>query len=199
MKKDLVLKLFEIGAVKFGSFTLASGLISPLYIDLRILVSHPKLLFEVASEMAELLKKLHFDRLAGVPYAALPIAVAISLQLGKPMVYNRKEEKEHGIQRPLEGEHNPGETIVIIEDLVTSAKSTLGTADKLIAQGLKVTDVVVFLDREQGGSVNLKQKGITLHSVVKLNEMLSMLLHEQKITQQQFDELSDYLQKNRAG
>ena len=85
--------LLEAGCIKFGEFTLKSGMISPIYIDLRQLVSYPKLLQTVAQAYLPILHTLSFDRLVGLPYAALPIATVISIQSGWPMIYPRKEDK----------------------------------------------------------------------------------------------------------
>ena len=100
--------LLEAGCIKFGSFTLKSGLQSPIYIDLRELVSYPTLLAQVARAYLPLLKDLAFDRLAALPYAALPIATAISLQSGWPMLYPRKEAKDYGTRAEIEGAFTPG-------------------------------------------------------------------------------------------
>ena len=82
--------LFEHGCVKFGDFTLKSGLQSPIYIDLRILTSYPDVMFKVARAYYRILESLTFDRLAAIPYTAIPIATAVSLQGLWPMIYPRK-------------------------------------------------------------------------------------------------------------
>jgi len=95
--------LLEAGCVKFGQFTLKSGLVSPIYLDLRHLVSYPRLLEQVAGAYQPILQQLTFDRLAGLPYAALPIATAISLQTGWQVIYPRKEAKQYGTRSEIEG------------------------------------------------------------------------------------------------
>ena len=108
--------LLAAGCVKFGEFTLKSGLKSPIYIDLRQLVSRPSLLATVAQAYLPILKRLEFSRLAGLPYAAIPIATAISLAGDTPMIYPRKEAKEYGTKAEIEGEYHAGETVVVIDD-----------------------------------------------------------------------------------
>src|SRR3989338_6840533 len=102
--KSLVLNLHEIGALAFGIFTLKNGIQSPFYINLRLLISHPILLKEVAIFMSKKVEEIEFDRIAGIPYAALPIATIISQLTSKPMIFARKEAKSYGTKKLIEGE-----------------------------------------------------------------------------------------------
>ncbi len=171
----LLTGLYELGAIRFGQFTLASGLSSPLYIDLRLLVSDPARLQQAAAAYAAALTGVAYDRLAGVPYAALPIGTALSLSLGKPLLYPRKEVKAYGLGKVIEGAWQPGERVVVIEDLVTSGGSTLKTVELLRAAGLVVEDVAVLIDREQGARAALAAAGLRLHAVFTLSEVLDSL------------------------
>jgi uridine monophosphate synthetase len=164
--------LLEAGCVKFGEFTLKSGLKSPIYIDLRRIISYPKLLAQVGAAYLPLIRKLKFDRLAGLPYAAIPIATAVSLAGDYPMIYPRKEAKTYGTKAEIEGEFHAGETALVIDDLATTGGSKFEAIEKLTGAGLLVKDVVVLIDRQSGAKESLEQAGFHLHAVLTISEML---------------------------
>ena len=170
---ELADALLVTGCVRFGEFTLKSGLLSPVYIDLRRLVAYPDLLAQVASVYLPLLQGLSFDHLAALPYAALPIATAVSLQGDWSMVYPRKEVKTYGTKAPIEGLYNPGERVVVIDDLTTTGGSKFEAIEKLATAGLRVRDVVVLIDRQSGAAKTLAEAGYRLHSVFTLSQLLN--------------------------
>jgi uridine monophosphate synthetase len=164
--------LLEAGCIKFGEFTLKSGLKSPIYIDLRQIITYPKLLEQVGAAYLPLLKKLQFDRIAGLPYAAIPIATAISLAGNYPMIYPRKEVKAYGTKAEIEGKYHAGETVVVIDDLATTGGSKFEAIEKLTNVGLVVKDVAVLVDRQSGAKEALAEAGYSMHAVLTINEML---------------------------
>ena len=164
--------LLSAGCIKFGEFTLKSGLKSPIYIDLRQIITYPSLLEQVGAAYLPLLKELKFDRLAGLPYAAIPIATAVSLQGNYPMIYPRKEVKAYGTKAEIEGEYHAGETALVIDDLATTGGSKFEAIEKLTAVGLAVKDVVVLVDRQSGAKESLEQAGYSMHAVLTIRQML---------------------------
>jgi uridine monophosphate synthetase len=185
--------LLEAGCIKFGEFTLKSGLKSPIYIDLRRIISHPPLLEQVAAAYLPLLAKLKFSRLAGLPYAAIPIATVISLQGGHPMIYPRKEVKTYGTKADIEGEYHAGETVVVIDDLATTGGSKFEAIEKLTAAGLVVRDVVVLVDRQSGAKESLEQAGYAMHAVLTISQLLDHWEASGKVDGEKIKETRNFL------
>ena len=172
---DLILQLYDVGCILFGEFVQASGATFPYYIDLRKIISNPQLFHQVLTAYAEILSGLEFDRIAGIPYGSLPTATGLSLRLNCPMIFPRKEVKAHGTRRLIEGHFQPGETVVVVEDVLISGNSAIEGAAKLQSAGLTVRDIVVLLDHEQGVKDRLRQAGYRAHAVLTLSEVIDTL------------------------
>jgi len=190
---QLAQDLLTSGCVKFGSFTMKSGIQSPIYLDLRRLVTHPQIMWRAAQAYAQLMKPLQFDRIAGLPYAALPIATAISLVMDRPLIYPRREAKEYGTKAVIEGDYVAGETAIIVDDLITTGGSKFEAIDKLKAAGLNVRDVVVLIDRSFDGGKILADAGYRLHSVVTIHDLLPEWERSGAITAAQAAEVRAFL------
>ena len=188
--QELILQLFDIGCLLFGEYVQASGETFSYYIDLRKIISNPQLFNQVIKAYASILKNLTFDRIAGIPYGALPTATGLALNLRRPMIFPRKEVKAHGTRRLIEGNFYPGEKVVVVDDILISGKSVAEGAAKLESADLKVEDIVVFIDHESGAKDRLAQNGYRVHSVLPISEITKTLYEAGRITAQQYQSVT---------
>jgi len=191
----LIDELFELGALKFGAFTLKSGIASPFYLDLRLAISSPKLLIRIAETLGKLVKGCAFDLLCGVPYTAIPFATALSIQQKIPMVLKRKERKEHGTGKMCEGIFQKGQTCLVIEDVITSGQSILETIGALESEGLIVQDVAVLVDRQQGGRQLLEKRNVKLHPLFTITQIATALSNQKKIDAEAAETIRAFISK----
>ena len=198
-KSELVEKLFQIEAIKFGDFILKSGIQSPVYVDFRVIVSHPEIMRQVSAMLWNTASdsKADFSVICGVPYTALPIASCISVTQNIPMVMRRKEAKAYGTKRLIEGVFAAGSKCLVIEDVVTSGSSVLETVEALSSADLRVTDAVVLLDRFQGGKEMLKYQGVSLHSLLTLPEVIELLCRKGKVDPEMAEKVHKFLSANK--
>jgi uridine monophosphate synthetase len=189
--QDLILQLYDIGCLMFGEYVQASGATFSYYIDLRKIISNPQIFTQVLNAYADILQNLEFDRIAGIPYGSLPTATGLALQLHRPMIYPRKEVKAHGTRRVIEGNFHPGETVVVVDDILISGKSAIEGAEKITSSGLLVEDIVVFIDHESGAKEKLQAKGYRSHSVLSISEITETLYEAGRINDEQYGSLKD--------
>ena len=193
--KSLADSLLEADCIKFGEFTLKSGLTSPIYIDLRRIISYPNLLEKIGRAYLPILENLQFTRLAGLPYAAIPIATAVSLQGNYPMIYPRKEVKTYGTKAEIEGEFHSGEIALVIDDLATTGGSKFEAIEKLTAVGLVVKDIVVLVDRQSGARESLEQAGYSMHAVLTITQLLAYWESTGKVEKNKIDATRKFLEQ----
>ncbi len=196
-QQELSLYLFDIGAVKFGAFKLKlhdthpKAPLSPIYIDLRVLRRTPKAKAAAIKVYEELVKPLKFDLIADIPTAATPLASSLSDKLKIGMITPRADKKTHGSGAKVDGmlKSDKGKMAVLIDDLVTRADSKLEAAETLRNVGVKVNDVIVLIDREQGGAAEMAKNNLRLHSAFTMNQMLDYLLKAKKLSQKEYDNI----------
>ncbi len=181
MKRQLCQILYKIGALKFGTFKLTSGKISPYYIDLRIIPSFPDAFHKTCDLYGRLIKNSvgveNFKRIAGIPTAGIPFASVVAYNTGKSFLYTRPTQRKHGRERRVEGILISGDKVLLLDDLITSGKSLLKAASAIRAEGGVINDAVVLIDREEGGKEKLAKDEIKLHFLLKASEAASAL-HE---------------------
>lgn len=191
--------LLEIGAFKFGEFKLKlhkehpEAPLSPVYIDLRLLRRYPRAKKIAIDVYEELIKGIKFDLLADVPTAGSPFASSLSDRLSVGMVTPRIDKKEHGSGARVDGlgPRDRGKTVLLIDDLITTSTSKLEAANFFKLHGMKVKDVVVLIDREQGGLEQLKKNKIKLHFSLTLDKLLDYYLSSKKISNKKYNEIHE--------
>lgn len=197
--------LWKLGAIQFGNFTLGRTAVnSPVYVNLRLLISNPTALQRAArvilDEVAALqsMREPHvapFDLVAGVPFGGLHLATAYSLTAKVPMIYLHPRQDRAGSD--IEGLYSPNQTALIIDDLITGGGSIVETALILEEAGIRVRDAVALIDRQQGGRERLRQFGINLVSVLTLEVALNYLMSSGKIAEEWYRRSMEYLQASR--
>jgi orotate phosphoribosyltransferase/uridine monophosphate synthetase len=200
--------LWDVGAVKFGDFTIGRTTEhSPIYVNLRLLVSNPAALARAAGVMLEEIQTLQamrnpqvgeFQRVCGIPFGGLHLATAFSLRSRVPMIYIHPAKERNGARVFVEGQYVPEETVLLIDDLVTSGGGIVETAHFLKNNaGLYVKDVLVLLDRQEGAKELLKRRGYNLSSILGLDTMLTYLMAKGLIEEEQYRASIDYISTRR--
>ncbi|MCK5602427.1 hypothetical protein KAR91_11170 [Candidatus Pacearchaeota archaeon] len=202
VKKKLARNLIDIGAIKFGSFRLKlheknpNAPLSPIYIDLRLLRSFPDSMDSAVAAYKELINGLSFDYFAGVPTAATPIVAILMHQTRIPMISPRLDKKGYGTSGKIDGSYHAGKTALLVDDLITRADSKLEAIAVLEENGIKVKDVVVLIDREQGGVAEIIRRGYACHCGFKLTELLNYYRSEGDISQGKYERTIKYIESN---
>lgn len=172
--KNLAEALKECEAIKFGDFTLASGKKSRYYVDIKRASTNPRVLKLIASSIFEVLKlrSIQADYVGGVALGGVPVAVAVSLETGLPLLMIRKEAKGYGMKGQIVGEFEKGRSVVLVEDVTTTGGSVVRAIGTLRDEGLVVRHVIVVVDREEGASGALAGAGVELIPLIRISELL---------------------------
>ncbi len=166
--------LKSCGALQFGEFILASGAKSDYYIDIKKASMNPEVLRLIARLMTERMTEegVAANRIAGVVLGSVPLATALALETGIPYVVIRKEKKDHGTGKLIEGDLNPGDRVLVIEDVITTANSSIKAIETLREAGAEVSYVISVIDREVGGAENLAEVGVEFMPLVRASELV---------------------------
>ncbi len=192
-KKKIALGIVEYGLFNFGEFTFKSGIKSPMYMNLRNLLSYPEFLKEIAKAYAELISDLRFDRLGAIPYGAISMTGALSLELNMPWICARKESKEYGMGKDLIGDFKEGEIVLMVDDLVTNGDSKVESLGSFTGNGLVVKDFAVMLDYDRGATEMLAEKGFNLHRMMTVKEAVDIIHEEGKIDDSMYTKCIEFL------
>ena len=199
MKAELCRILHKIGALKFGTFKLAGGKISPYYIDLRMVPSFPDAFGKICELYTALIKMTvgirNFDRIAAVPTAGMAFAAVVAYGFKKPFLYTRPKTKTHGRERRIEGILMPGNRVLIVDDLITTGKSLIQALTAIRAEGGVVNDAVVLVNREEGGKEKLASRNVALHYLLDASEAAGKLYEIEAITEEQLETIMKQVRK----
>jgi len=174
LKRRVLRGLVDTGCFKTGSFVLKSGKTSPFYIDLRRVISEPGLLSAVAEAYALASDGIDYGRIAGIPAAALPLATAAALRVGRPMIWPRMPAKDHGTGVRVEGAFTKGERVLLLDDLITTGASKIEAIEILRGEGLVVEDLVVLIERGRQGRRDMEAAGVRLHAFMHVRELIAL-------------------------
>jgi orotate phosphoribosyltransferase len=193
--------LLKTGSLRFGTFKLSSGSLSPYYIDLRLIPSDPEAFKKVIGYYSSVLQRGILKRthsIAGIPTAGIAYGAVLAFSHRKPFLYVRKEAKEHGAGRRIEGRLFPGVKVLILDDVVTSGSNLINAIEAIRTDGGVVQDAVVLLDRQQGGSANLEKAGVKLHPFTTISRICKILRKNGAIDESQYAEIIDQIENTPA-
>jgi orotate phosphoribosyltransferase len=199
-KDEMANILLKIDALKFGVFKLSTGKASPYYIDMRVIPSFPDVFREICDFYAQTITDeiglKTFERIAGIPIAGIPFASQIAYNLKKPFLFMRTGVRFSGRERRVEGILASGDKVLLIDDLLTTGSTLKKAADAVRAEGGVVTDALVFLDREEGGTELLEKNGVKLHSLLRISEIANILYEIGAIDQENLKTIQKQIKKH---
>ncbi len=192
--------LFEIGAVKFGAFriklheTQPDAPLSPIYLNFRLLRSYPSALGYIAELLLKAADGLDYELLADIPTGVTPLVALMTFLGQRPMISPRKETKSYGLGVAIDGEYKPGQRVLLVDDVISGGDSKFEAIEKLEKAGLVVQDLLVVIDREQGGAQTLRERGYRPHFVATISQLLARYRTTSAIDEVRYHEVMDYLE-----
>jgi len=187
--------------LKFGTFKIRSGALSPYYIDLSCLLSSPRDLCCVVDAVADEVRRImafdKIDKLASIELKGALFLPSIACRVNLPCVVVRKAEKKHGVTgRTAGAEVVKGEHILFFDDVVTDGTSKVEGIKPLEKLGARVETVMVLVDREQGGGENIERVGYKFRALTTISELVKCLLRSSCILEEQADAVLDYVKRS---
>ena len=196
--KEFSAFLYEKKIIRFGDFTLASGKKSPYYIDLRLVPSYPiyyrKMIKGLQNIIAEDVGLENFHSLVSVPTGGLVVAASLAIEIVKPIIYVRKEAKEHGTGKAVEGVTCQDMKLLMIEDVVTSGGSVINAIKSIKDEKMQVTDAYAVVDRMEGATEALQNEGVKLHSLLTIKQIAESLFEQKLITEDVLNQVKERIQ-----
>lgn len=193
--------LYRSGCLKFGTFKIKSGVMSPYYIDLACLIASPKELCTIAEIAAREINSImtvdRVDKLASIELKGALILPSVGCQVNLPCIVVRKEEKAYGVTGRIAGASvTKGDRILFFDDVLSEGLSKMEGIKPLEELGGKVKHLMVVVDREQGGQENLEELGYSVHALATITELVNCLLEHDQISNAQAEAVREYV-KNR--
>ena len=196
--KEFSAFLYEKKIIRFGDFTLASGKKSPYYIDLRLVPSYPiyyrKMIKGLQNIIAKDVGLENFHSLVSVPTGGLVVAASLAIEIVKPIIYVRKEAKEHGTGKAVEGVTCQDMKLLMIEDVVTSGGSVINAIKSIKEEKMIVTDAYAVVDRMEGATEALQAEGVKLHSLLTIKQIAESLFEQKLITEDVLNQVKERIQ-----
>jgi orotate phosphoribosyltransferase len=168
-REELAKRIGEVSLLH-GDFTLRSGRKSKYYLDKYRFETQPDILMELGKMFAAHITP-DIDRIAGPELGAVPLAAAAAMASGKPAIFIRNQKKDYGSNKQIEGVFNPGETVIIVEDIMTTGGQVVEAAKTIEAAGLKVRKIVGVIDRLEGARENIEGAGYVFESLFTTKDL----------------------------
>jgi uridine monophosphate synthetase len=167
---ELLDTLINLGCVVVKDVLTKSGVVSPIYIDLRKIVSYNDVLMSIAKTLINSSTCLIYNKVLAIPYTALPIGVIYSFLINKSLIYNRKTVKDYGTRKLIEGDYNKGDSVLLLDDVVSTGLSKLEIIDQFKSQ-LVFKDILVLVDRRHSQDFRLEESGYNVISSFSINDI----------------------------
>ncbi len=190
--------LYQSGCLRFGSFKIKSGAISPYYIDMARVLSAPKQLDVIAEAATEKIKEITktdpINKLASIELKGALIVPSIGIKLNLPCVIVRKEEKAYGVTGRIAGaDVAKGDNVLFFDDVISEGLSKIEGIKPLQELGANVKHMLVVVNREHGGKENLEKLGYKIHALAKITDIVNSLYKNKHITKEEADKVLDYV------